>query len=78
MAKIKTITDLIEKLRKLESIEKTHNVHVRLMDEYRQEMVDLRLANSELRRANKFLKKATYALRHINRHLRFLYCYEAA
>jgi hypothetical protein len=40
------------------------------MDEYRQEMHDLRLDNDRLRKANGYLKSATNVLRKLNRRLR--------
>ena len=66
------------KNKECETLKDSLRVHVKLMDEYRQEMIELRLVNSEVRLANKFLKKATYALRQINRKLRLTICYDAA
>jgi len=71
------IDKLVRKVNRLENMEIAYKAQIVLMDEYRQEMIDLRLSNTELRRANKFLKKATYALRQINRRLRLTICYAA-
>jgi len=65
------INKLKAQVQDLESMKKSHKVHIQLMDEYRQEMNDLRIANGHLRTANEFLKKAADLLRSMNRRLRY-------
>ena len=72
MSKPKTINSLIERLARLENIEKTCNAQIKVLDEYRTEMNDLRYKNDRLKKAIVFLRGAAKTLRNMNRRKRIL------